>query len=215
MIKYYLTGLLAFLITITANAQLSEKKEEGRSSRRQLGLKLGYNLSTVKTNNNNLKLSSGKGFMAAAFFAPPTSGLLGFRSEVVYSRQGFQYQEGESKSEVQNTYLLLPQLTTLNITRFVQLQLGGQVGFLLSAREKNETGSNKLEDITNRIDYGAAGGIEINPFKGLLLGARYNISLGNIYKSASSGNIPSPLPFNPADLKSKNGVLNFFIGYKF
>ena len=49
----------------------------------------------------------------------------------------------------------------------------------------------------NRLDYGYALGIEIHPVMGLLIGARYNISLANLYKQPtpssyiSSGGAPA------------------------
>jgi len=76
-------------------------------------------------------------------------------------------------------------------------------------------------DYMNRIDYGAAVGLEVYPIKGLIVGGRYNVSLGNIYKkyenatSSPTTPIPFPLPVNPNDFKGRNAVVQFFIGYKF
>jgi hypothetical protein len=77
----------------------------------------------------------------------------------------------------------------------------------------------------NRIDYGAAVGIEVYPFKGLLVGGRYNISMGSLYKQYQNMATPSttpvpmpvpfPLPVNPSDFKGKNAVIQFFVGYRF
>ena len=44
--------------------------------------------------------------------------------------------------------------------------------------------------------------------------SKYNISFGNMYKTSVAQNSPYPLPF-PSDIKSKNAVVQFFIGYKF
>jgi hypothetical protein len=51
-----------------------------------------------------------------------------------------------------------------------------------------------------------------------LIGGRYNVSLGNIYKTSASSTtspIPNPLPFNPEEVKGKNAVVQFFVGYRF
>ena len=71
-------------------------------------------------------------------------------------------------------------------------------------------------DYYNKFDYGFAGGIEVHPFKGLLVGARYNISLGNLYKDPSSyetngGQPPSFIP----QVNVKNNVFQLFVGWIF
>jgi hypothetical protein len=75
----------------------------------------------------------------------------------------------------------------------------------------------------NRVDYGAAVGVEVYPFKGLIIGGRYNVSMGNIYKKYETMGsttptpmpVPYPLPVNPNDFKGRNAVVQFFIGYTF
>jgi hypothetical protein len=72
-----------------------------------------------------------------------------------------------------------------------------------------------------RFDYGATAGIEVYPYKGIIVGCRYNISMGSPYKepgTTSPGSpmpIPFPFPVNPTDFKGKNAVIQFSIGYKF
>jgi hypothetical protein len=65
----------------------------------------------------------------------------------------------------------------------------------------------------NKFDYGYGGGIEIHPVSGLLIGARVNISLGNLYdpSSYSSGTAPSFIP----KIDVKNNVFQIFTGWKF
>ncbi len=65
-------------------------------------------------------------------------------------------------------------------------------------------------NLYNRFDYGFAGGIEIHPVGGLLIGARTNISLGSLYKDAQSGQMPS---FSSIDIK--NNVFQIFAGWRF
>jgi len=71
-------------------------------------------------------------------------------------------------------------------------------------------------DFYNKFDYGFAGGIEVHPFKGLLVGARYNISLGNLYKDPSSYemNGSQPPSFIP-QVDVKNNVFQLFAGWIF
>ena len=62
----------------------------------------------------------------------------------------------------------------------------------------------------NKFDYGYAVGGEIHPFKGLLIGARYNVSLGKLYKDLQTGQKPS---FTSED--AKNNVVQIFAGWTF
>ena len=62
----------------------------------------------------------------------------------------------------------------------------------------------------NKFDYGFAVGAEIHPVMGLLIGARYNISLGKLYKDVETGQMPS---FSASD--AKNNVVQIFAGWIF
>ena len=109
----------------------------------------------------------------------------------------------------------MPHLMTFTIAKLVQLQAGGQVGILLNAKTSGANDSS-ITGLMNRFNYGLAGGVEVYPFKGLIVGARYNLSLGKMYKDYSqTSSTPYPLPFDPSTTNLKNGVLQLFIGYRF
>jgi hypothetical protein len=59
------------------------------------------------------------------------------------------------------------------------------------------------------------GGVEIFPFKGLLVGGRYNLGLGKLYKKMYSSPSPFPLPFDPEKTDFKNGMVQLYVGYRF
>ena len=131
--------------------------------------------------------------MAGVFLAPPSKGVMGFRTELIFSRQGYIYTTNTNTGIVNLDYILLPQLMQINITKFFSIQVGAQMAFLINAKADSTTTAAEpvapyggIMDFYNKFDYGFAGGIEIHPFKGLLVGARYNISLGNLYKDPSS-----------------------------
>ena len=116
---------------------------------------------------------------------------------------------------------MMPYLMCINITKFFQLQVGGQTAYLLNAKAdsaKSQSSSanpySKMTDYYNRFDYGAAAGIEIHPVSGLLIGARYNISFGDMYKNISNptpGETPSFIP----NVNAKNNVVQLFAGWRF
>jgi hypothetical protein len=218
MKKIFLIALAS--LAMSAGFAQDVQKNDASKYRTRYGLKAGYNVAWMTGTPAHFEPSNRSGFMAGAFLAPPARGGMGFRTEIVFSRQGFSYDASGNKHTITQDYLYLPQFTTFGIGKVVQLQLGGQIGFLLNAKSSqgSETSTEKkIMDYYNRFDYGFAGGLEIYPFKGLLIGARYNISLGNAFKTPdpSTMPMPSPLPFDPTELKGKNSVVNFFLGYKF
>jgi hypothetical protein len=183
----------------------------------QIGLKGGINFANI-TKVSSINNSTNTGFAFGLFLAPKPRGLFGFRSEIDFSRQGYNFDSNTNTGNVNLDYILLPQLTTINITRFVQIQLGAQMAFLINAKAtQSNTGLgsyDKLLSYYNRFDYGLAGGLEIHPFKGLLVGGRYNLSLGNMYKNlqtSSPGTVPSFIP----SVNVKNNVFNLYLGWHF
>lgn len=183
-----------------------------------IGLKGGLNFAKV-TKASNVQAENATGFHVGAFLAPKTQSVIGFRSEIIFSRQGYDFKNSRTTGSVQLDYILLPQLMEINITKYVSLQIGGQMAFLLSAKADSSsapsTGNAQFDqmiDLFNRFDYGAAGGIEIHPFKGILIGARMNISLGSLYRDpATTSAQPNFFP----SVDAKNNVVQVFAGYKF
>ena len=140
---------------------------------------------------------------------------MGYRTEVVFSRQGYSFDNGGTNTDVLHDYIYLPQLTTYTIGNRIQFQLGAQIGYLLNAKKISGEKDTSITSIMNRFDYGFAGGIEVYPMKKLILGGRYNLGLGKLYKQAYAEPNPYPLPFNPETTDFKNGVIQFFVGLRF
>ena len=205
--------VIVMLLPVIAMGQ----EKEAVVKRTKIGLKAGLNFANI-TKASSINADSRTGFMAGVFLAVPSHGIIGYRSELIYSRQGYDYKTGSTSGAVDLHYILLPQLMTINITKFVQLQAGGHMAFLAGGKvdSSKSTGTlpaagKKMMDYYNRFDYGAAGGVEVYPFKGLLVGARYNISLGNLYKDGLGTTTPAFIP----KVDVKNNVLQLFVGYKF
>jgi hypothetical protein len=183
----------------------------------QIGLKGGMNFANV-TKVSSINNSANTGFAVGLFLAPRSKGIMGYRSEIDFSRQGYNFDTNTNTGNVNLDYILLPQLTTINITKFFQIQLGAQMAFLINSKatesNSNSNSYGSLMSYYNRFDYGVAGGLEIHPFKGLLIGARYNLSLGDLYKNlatATPGSVPSFIP----DVNVKNNVVNIYVGWHF
>ena len=160
----------------------------------QIGIKAGLNFANV-TNASSINSSHSSGFMVAVFLAPASKGIISYNTEIGFSQQGYDYKTNSNTGNVTLNYIMMPHLIGINITRFFQLQLGAQTAYLINAKadsSKSQSSSSnpysKMMDYYNRFDYGAAAGFEIHPVLGLLIGARYNISFGDLYKNISNPN---------------------------
>ena len=188
----------------------------------QFGLKGGLNFANV-TKASSINNSSRTGFHVGVFLAPPSGGIIGSRTELIYSRQGYDYKSGTNTGNVNLDYIMLPQYMSINITKYFSIMLGGQMAYLLNAKAdstatNSQTGNPYADGIMkfyNRFDYGYGGGIEIHPVSGLLIGARVNISLSKLYDvnaySSSTGEPPSFVP----KVDVKNNVFQIFAGWRF
>lgn len=198
----------------------SVHKEKNTSPRNGFGVKAGLNFANV-TNVSSINGSSETGFHAGIFFGSFNKGIVGSRTELLFSQQGYGYSSDSSKGSVRLNYIMLAQFLAINVTRYVQIQAGFQMGYLLNATNKSSesTGNqtaDKILDFYNRFDYGLGGGVEVHPFQGLLIGARYNLSLSNLYKESSftDPNNTSGVPYE-SGIDFKNNVVQLFVGYRF
>jgi hypothetical protein len=183
------------------------------SAQLSIGLKAGLNFANV-TNTDGFSNSSRTGYMIGGYISPKAKKILGFRSELILSRQGYDYKTNTSTGNVNLDYLLLPQLITLNFTKKFQLHLGVQAAFLLNARVDSTNGNNSgsLFDYFNRFDYGLAAGAEVSPISGLFVGARINVSFNSVNKEPpTGGNWPGFIP----RLDVRNNVVQLYAGWRF
>lgn len=190
------------------------QKESKNEFRKRLGLKAGLNL--MQTGNlSQINAKNQAGFMIGGYFSP-SSKTVGYRTEIIFSRQGYDYRNNTQTGNVKLDYLIMPQLMTINITRFFQLQAGGQIALLLNAgvdSSASPSSSPSLESATEyykKLIYGFAGGLEIRPFAGLIAGGRYNLFLNMLNENQ---NRPPYIPASKEDLK--NGLIQLYVGYQF
>jgi Outer membrane protein beta-barrel domain len=183
----------------------------------QVGFRAGVNFANV-TKSSSFNNSSRSGFHVGVMLAPPSKKIMSSRTELIFSRQGYDYKSGTNTGNVNLDYIMMPQLMSINITKYFSILVGGHMAFLLNAKVDSSNAStgnssvDKIMDLYNRFDYGYGGGVEIHPVSGLLIGARVNISLGNLYNlDYSSGNPPSFIP----KIDVKNNVFQVYAGWKF
>jgi hypothetical protein len=165
------------LISLAQNQQTPDKKKEKKPDNPiGIGIKAGLNFANV-TNAASINGKSQTGFHAGIFISPPTKSILSSHTEIIFSRQGYNYSTDSSNGTVKLDYLTLAQLMAINITKYVQIQLGGQFSYLLNAKADSSqpsTGNasaDKILSFYNRFDYGFAVGLEIHPYlqQGMIL----------------------------------------------
>jgi len=193
-----LSIMLLFAATI-ANAQFLPS----------IGIKAGLNFANV-SNASSFNSSSETGFMVGGYLGGKRR-LLSYRTELIFSRQGYEYKTGSSTGQVTLDYLLLPQLLTLNFGKYISLQAGGQLAFLLKGRVDSSGSSGDLMDFLNRFDYGIAAGAEFSPLSGLFIGLRYTRSLSDLYDSLSYSG--GQIQFASPNLR--NNVVQVYAGWRF
>jgi len=202
----------------TATQAKSEKKPAHSSI--GLGIKAGLNFTNI-TSASSISNSSETGYQIGIFLDPASKSVLGSRTELLYSHQGYNYATGQTTGKVYLDYIMLAQLMAINITHFVQIQIGTQIAYLLNAKADStsqSTGNASIDNALsyyNRVDFGFSGGLEVRPFLGIIVGERYNLSLTNLYKMPDiSSENPSYVP-SSSDLNFKNNLVQIYLGYRF
>ena len=181
----------------------------------QLGVKAGLNFANV-TNASEINAGTRTGYHFGLFFAGSSKSILSSRTEFMYSRQGYNFSTNTNDGKVDLSYLMFPQFLAINVTKFVQIQVGAQLSYLLNAKVDSTmtTGSptgDKVINLFNRFDYGLGGGVEVHPIKMLVAGARVNISFGKLYKEPEPGEEYDFIP----DINMRNNLFQLYAGLKF
>lgn len=222
---YVLPVVASFILFSNISfAQTSSSASTTVSTKMGFGFRVGLNFAKVSSDADSIQYRYKPGLMIAVFLSPHSKGIFGYRTELLYSRQGFEYTDVKGNTgNVSNDYVMMPHMMTINITKFVQVQAGAFAGYLIHSKNSNaiadnENDHNNYLDIMNRFDYGAAAGLEIHPFKGLVINGRYNMGFAKLYKVRTDNNF-SALPnssFVPfGNIDTKNAVIQLSIGYEF
>jgi opacity protein-like surface antigen len=192
------------------------KKPEHRSI--GIGIKAGFNFADV-TNASSINSSTRAGFHAGLFLAPTSHGIMGSRTELIFSQHGYNYKTDTTNGSVNLDYIMLTQMMAIHITKYFDIHWGGYTAFLLHVKADTTqkipgmAGMSSMLSFYNRFDYGLGAGVEIHPFMGIIIGARYQYSFSNLYKSFGAGSMtPS---FAPPNVNLKNNVILISVGYRF
>lgn len=195
MKKLFLVAVIAVFSSTVANAQ--EVK---------FGAKAGVNVATLtgKSADDAKSLSS---FHVGAVAELGLSDKFAIQPELVYSIQGASQDISGSNFKNELSYLNVPIMAKYFVAEGFSVELGPQIGFLMSAKVKANGNSLDVKENFKGIDFGLGLGAGYRLDNGLNFGARYNIGLSNIADTSKS-TIPN-------DTELKNGVFQISVGYFF
>lgn len=160
----------------------------------KFGVKGGLNFATI-SGDNTKGIDLVTAFNFGVVSEIPISDKFSFQPEIMYSGQGYSFND----NTIALSYLNIPLMGKYYVTKGLSLEAGPQIGFLLAA--KNE--KINVKDSFNTFDFGLNFGLGYKLDNGLNFGARYNLGLTDINNVENSS------------IKNKNGVFQVSIGYFF
>lgn len=157
------------------------------------GIKGGLNIANLNGDGTKPKT----GYHVGIFFNSKKSEKFGFQPEIIYSRQGAEYGNGELKYD----YLNVPIMMNFYPTPNFFIQAGPQVGCLISAKLEYPGSTANITSGLNKFDFsvGLGSGYETDK---VLLEVRYNLGINGTVSEGDEGTYA-------------NRVLQISIGVKF
>lgn len=181
------------------------------------GAKAGVNFASI--NGDDVESFDGRtafhiGFVAEIMISETFS----FQPELLYSAQGADYsEEGFEAFEgtVKLDYLNIPLMAKYYVSEGFSLEVGPQIGLLLSATDEYESDfiaqksevalkaeEMDIKEYIKGIDFGVNIGVGYKLPGGLNFGARYNLGLSDVNDEYEDG-------------EYKNGVIQAYVGFFF
>ena len=170
----------------------------------KFGAKAGLNISNFSgddVENNDARTS----FHIGAVAEIEISDKFSVQPELIYSAQGSTTSDLGVDITAAVDYLNVPVMAKYYVAERFSLEAGPQIGFLMSAKMKAESGGDSEEidvkDDLKSIDFGINFGAGYKLENGLNFSARYNLGLSDIAEESDSS--------------VKNGVFQVSVGYSF
>lgn len=185
--KKLLLGTALFLVAVV-----------GLNAQTTFGAKAGLNLTKVTGGETKTKAKIG---LVAGVFAEVSLGEdFRFQPELLFSSQGYKVKDVEGK--VSLNYVSIPLIAKYYVAEGFALEVGPQVGILLSAKTKAGKGEVDIKEQVKTIDFGLNIGGSSDITENMFVGARYNFGLSKLAKGKDAD-------------KVKNSVLSVSLGYRF
>lgn len=163
----------------------------------KFGVKAGLNLSNLTGDATGTSIKAG--FQVGGLVEIKTSEKFSIQPEIVYSMQGAKVDGG--KLEI--SYLNVPVMAKYFVAKGFSLEVGPQIGFLVSAKAKADGGvSEDFKDSLKSTDFSLNLGAGYDVTENINLGLRYGFGLSNMSKISGDGTI-------------KNSNIALAVAYKF
>ncbi len=198
----------------------------------KFGVKAGVNIATLTGDAVADDVSMKVGFNAGGLAEIRFTDMIALQPEVLFSMQGARTVDRtndivgnrfEEESSVNLGYINVPVMLKIYPTKSFFLEGGPQVGFLISAKSKNEDTSNfvdgtsivesetvDIKDNLKTLDVAFNLGLGYDFTENLFINARYSLGLTNVYDT------PDFLGgLGVTELDAKNGTISVNVGYKF
>lgn len=188
-------GLLAG-VSVAAHAQSGVR----------FGVKAGASLTSI-TGEDSDGLANKFGFNGGVVANFAFNDMISVQPEVLYSMKGAKEDGGNGKFNL--NYIDVPVLAKVSTgATGLFFELGPQVGFLASAKVKDDNSSLDAKDFVKSVDFGYAAGIGFQAESGPMVGLRYNGGFTNIGKDNIGG-------INTTPGKAKNSAFQLYVGFMF
>lgn len=172
--------LLVFLVSFCSSLFAQELR---------FGVKGGANVATIggdHTENLDPRISMHLGGLIEV----PLSGKFALQPELLYSSQGSSQQyynhftDSKVTTKTKLDYINVPVMGKFNINTNLSIELGPQLGFLVSARNKYkdhmDSGRTDVKDFYSTLDFGVGAGGSYYLYNGVFFSIRFNKGISNI-----------------------------------
>ena len=188
----------------------------------RFGVKAGLNIANIVGDSQDLwddlngEIKPIIRFHVGALVEIPVSEVFAIQPELLFSRQGAKLKIDNAEEISNLSYLNIPLIAKFYLAERLSFQVGPQIGFLLSAKNKAsgtffdgfETVTvdeeSDIKDRVNSVDFGLNFGFGYQLEQGVFFDARYSLGLSNINDFEGSD-----------DFEDSNSVFQISLGYKF
>ena len=202
MMKKLILSLALLLFSAAAFAQGS------------FGLKAGGMLSTRVTNSLDHNLDIAKlSFLGGAFYSFPISEQFGLQVELLYANKAIEVERKRAFQLLSEDlhYINLPVMLQYKPKERLTLELGPEVGYLISQKQIATVGTQPPSPFTKDFDMAINLGVGYEPVNRVLLNLRYNFGIFDIDRPFHEV-VPGATP--EEDRHRANRTLQLTVGYR-